>query len=83
MQLSTNLHICKYWSTFSTVKENNKWDSNEPNTSSNQPKQQGGSPLPFLDHHFKTYHTTGWCQWELNVQMLAKGATQLNATNNV
>eukprot|EP00957_Ditylum_brightwellii_P032421 2456764-Ditylum_brightwellii.AAC.1 len=58
-------------------------DGNEPNTSSDRPKQQGGSPLPFLDHNFKAYHTTEWYQWELNVQMLAKGATQLNAANNV
>eukprot|EP00957_Ditylum_brightwellii_P166020 12640071-Ditylum_brightwellii.AAC.1 len=58
-------------------------DSNEPNTSSNKPKQQGGFLFPFLDHDFKAYHTTEWYQWELNVQMLAKGATQLNAANNV
>eukprot|EP00957_Ditylum_brightwellii_P053045 4021776-Ditylum_brightwellii.AAC.2 len=36
-----------------------------------------------LDHDFKAYHTTEWHQWELNVQMLAKGATQLNAANDV
>eukprot|EP00957_Ditylum_brightwellii_P096164 7326443-Ditylum_brightwellii.AAC.1 len=58
-------------------------DGNEPNTSSNKPKQKGGSLLPFLDHDFKAYHTTEWYQWELNVQMLAKGATQLNAANDI
>eukprot|EP00957_Ditylum_brightwellii_P079643 6056117-Ditylum_brightwellii.AAC.1 len=56
---------------------------NEPNTDDKHLKQQGGSPLPFLDHDFKAYHTTEWYQWELNVQMLTKGATQLNAANNV
>eukprot|EP00957_Ditylum_brightwellii_P189057 14391955-Ditylum_brightwellii.AAC.1 len=58
-------------------------DGNGSNTGSNKPKQQGGSLLPFLDHDFKAYHTTEWCKWELNVQMLAKGATQLNAANEV
>eukprot|EP00957_Ditylum_brightwellii_P174271 13267933-Ditylum_brightwellii.AAC.1 len=58
-------------------------DGNEPNSSSNQHKQQGGSLLPFLDHDFKAYHITEWYQWELNVQMLAKGATQLNAATDI
>eukprot|EP00957_Ditylum_brightwellii_P130527 9957364-Ditylum_brightwellii.AAC.1 len=58
-------------------------DGNEPNTSNKHPKQQGGSPLIFLDHDVKACHTTEWYQWELNVQMLAKGTTQLNAANNV
>eukprot|EP00957_Ditylum_brightwellii_P026808 2027256-Ditylum_brightwellii.AAC.1 len=31
---------------------------------------------------FKAYHTTDWYQWELNIQMLTKGAIQLNAANN-
>eukprot|EP00957_Ditylum_brightwellii_P017888 1347241-Ditylum_brightwellii.AAC.1 len=57
-------------------------DGNEPSTSSNKPKQQGGSLLSFLDHNFKAYHTTEWYQWELNIQMLAKGTTQLNTANN-
>eukprot|EP00957_Ditylum_brightwellii_P016476 1238309-Ditylum_brightwellii.AAC.1 len=56
---------------------------NEPNTSNVCPKQQGGSLLPFLDRVFKAYHTTEWYQWERNVQMLNKGATHLNAANNV
>eukprot|EP00957_Ditylum_brightwellii_P124572 9494243-Ditylum_brightwellii.AAC.1 len=56
---------------------------NEPNTGSNRQKQQGGSLLTFLDHNFKAYRTTEWYQWELNVQILAKGATQLNAANNI
>eukprot|EP00957_Ditylum_brightwellii_P162033 12336001-Ditylum_brightwellii.AAC.1 len=58
-------------------------DGNEPNTSNECPKQQGGSSLLFLDHDFKAYHTTEWYQWELSVQMLAKGATQLNAANDM
>eukprot|EP00957_Ditylum_brightwellii_P127142 9694054-Ditylum_brightwellii.AAC.1 len=58
-------------------------DGNEPNTSKKYLKQQGGSPLPFLDHDFKAYHTIEWYQWGLKVQMLAKGTTQLNAANNV
>eukprot|EP00957_Ditylum_brightwellii_P064403 4888038-Ditylum_brightwellii.AAC.1 len=58
-------------------------DGNEPNTGSDKPKQQGGSLLPFLDHYFKAYHITEWYLWELNVQMLAKGATHLNAANDV
>eukprot|EP00957_Ditylum_brightwellii_P209345 15361284-Ditylum_brightwellii.AAC.1 len=56
---------------------------NKPNNSNEGPKQQGGSLLPFLDHDFKAHHTTEWYQWELNMQMLAKGTTQLNAANNV
>eukprot|EP00957_Ditylum_brightwellii_P006376 483287-Ditylum_brightwellii.AAC.1 len=58
-------------------------DGNEPNTGNKCPKQQGGSPLPFLDHDFKAYHTTEWYQWELKVQMLAQSATQLNVASNV
>eukprot|EP00957_Ditylum_brightwellii_P027813 2103083-Ditylum_brightwellii.AAC.1 len=58
-------------------------DVNEPNTRNEHPKQQRGSLLPFLDHNFKAYHTTEWYQWELKVQMLAKGATQLTAANDV
>eukprot|EP00957_Ditylum_brightwellii_P133356 10167567-Ditylum_brightwellii.AAC.1 len=58
-------------------------DSNEPNTGSDKPKQQGGPLLPFLDHDFKAYHTTEWYQWELIVQMLAKGATQRDTANDV
>eukprot|EP00957_Ditylum_brightwellii_P174398 13278844-Ditylum_brightwellii.AAC.1 len=58
-------------------------DGNEPHTSNNEPKQQEGFPLSFLDHGLEAYHTTEWYQWELNVQMLAKVATQLNAVNNI
>eukprot|EP00957_Ditylum_brightwellii_P149326 11372604-Ditylum_brightwellii.AAC.1 len=50
---------------------------------SNKPKQQGSSLLPFLDHDFNVYHTTKWYRWELNIQMLAKGETQLNAANDI
>eukprot|EP00957_Ditylum_brightwellii_P143182 10909883-Ditylum_brightwellii.AAC.1 len=46
-------------------------------------KQQGGAPLPFLDHDFASYHTSEWFQWEINVQLLVKGASQLNAVNKV
>eukprot|EP00957_Ditylum_brightwellii_P161708 12311955-Ditylum_brightwellii.AAC.1 len=56
---------------------------NEHDTGNNCLKQQGGSLLPFLDHDFKAYHTTEWYHWELNIQMLAKGAMQLNAANDV
>eukprot|EP00957_Ditylum_brightwellii_P113040 8619821-Ditylum_brightwellii.AAC.1 len=56
---------------------------NAPNTGDKCPKQQGGSPLPCLDHDFKAYQTIEWYQWELNIQMLAKEVTQLNAVNNV
>eukprot|EP00957_Ditylum_brightwellii_P015754 1187188-Ditylum_brightwellii.AAC.1 len=46
-------------------------------------KYQGGKVLPFLDHDFTGYHTIEWYQWEVNVQLLVKGATQLNLTNYV
>eukprot|EP00957_Ditylum_brightwellii_P112473 8575233-Ditylum_brightwellii.AAC.1 len=46
-------------------------------------KYQGGKALPFLDHDFTSYHTTEWCQWEVNIQLLAKGATQLNSANDI
>eukprot|EP00957_Ditylum_brightwellii_P179459 13670918-Ditylum_brightwellii.AAC.1 len=36
-----------------------------------------------MDHDFKAYYTTEWYQWELNVQMVAKGAIQINAANSV
>eukprot|EP00957_Ditylum_brightwellii_P117027 8926661-Ditylum_brightwellii.AAC.1 len=45
-------------------------------------KYQGGKTLPFLDHNFTGYYTTEWYQWEVNVQLLAKGATQLNLKND-
>eukprot|EP00957_Ditylum_brightwellii_P001994 153769-Ditylum_brightwellii.AAC.1 len=60
--------------------------SNEGNgltTAGKSQKQQSWDPLPFLDHDFESYHTTEWYQWELNVQLLAKGASQLIATNEV
>eukprot|EP00957_Ditylum_brightwellii_P084585 6431901-Ditylum_brightwellii.AAC.1 len=46
-------------------------------------KHQSSAPLPFLDHDFHGYHTTEWYQWEVNVQSLAKGATQMNSGNDV
>eukprot|EP00957_Ditylum_brightwellii_P020875 1574546-Ditylum_brightwellii.AAC.1 len=54
---------------------------NGPTTAGKSQKQQGGAPLPLLDHDFAPYHTTEWFQWELDVQLLAKGASQLNANN--
>eukprot|EP00957_Ditylum_brightwellii_P202090 15328529-Ditylum_brightwellii.AAC.1 len=36
-----------------------------------------------MDHDFKSYLTTEWYQWELNVQIFAKGASQLNAGKDV
>eukprot|EP00957_Ditylum_brightwellii_P085303 6488008-Ditylum_brightwellii.AAC.1 len=36
-----------------------------------------------FDHDFASYHKTEWFQWELNVQLLAKGASQRNAANEV
>eukprot|EP00957_Ditylum_brightwellii_P021516 1622375-Ditylum_brightwellii.AAC.1 len=44
---------------------------------------QGGKALPILDNDFTGYHTTEWYQWEVNVQLLAKGATQLNLVNGI
>eukprot|EP00957_Ditylum_brightwellii_P205558 15344394-Ditylum_brightwellii.AAC.1 len=58
-------------------------EGNGPNTADKSQKQQGVAPLLFLDHDFAPYHTTEWFQWELNVQLLAKGASQLNAANKV
>eukprot|EP00957_Ditylum_brightwellii_P182571 13907349-Ditylum_brightwellii.AAC.1 len=56
-------------------------DGNEPSTADGPPKQQGGTPLPFLDHDFKSYYNTEWYLRELNVQLKATGATQLNSAN--
>eukprot|EP00957_Ditylum_brightwellii_P008061 611564-Ditylum_brightwellii.AAC.1 len=58
-------------------------DGNALSTNNGPLKQQGGTPLPFLDHDFKSYHNTEWYQWEINVQLKATGATQLNSTNTV
>eukprot|EP00957_Ditylum_brightwellii_P171970 13093015-Ditylum_brightwellii.AAC.1 len=52
-------------------------------TAGKSQKQQGSDPLSILDHDFASYHTTEWFQWELNVQLLAKGASQLNTANKV
>eukprot|EP00957_Ditylum_brightwellii_P006971 528348-Ditylum_brightwellii.AAC.1 len=46
-------------------------------------KYQGGKALPFLDHDFTGYQTTEWYQWEVNIQLLAKGTTQLNSANDI
>eukprot|EP00957_Ditylum_brightwellii_P104286 7943818-Ditylum_brightwellii.AAC.1 len=58
-------------------------DSNEPSTADSPTKQQRGTPLSFLDHDFKSYHNTEWYQWELNIQLKATGAIQLNSANTV
>eukprot|EP00957_Ditylum_brightwellii_P128953 9837712-Ditylum_brightwellii.AAC.1 len=58
-------------------------DINVPSTNDSPPKQQGGTPLPFLDHDFKSYHNIEWYQWEINVQLKATGAAQLNSANTV
>eukprot|EP00957_Ditylum_brightwellii_P168706 12840932-Ditylum_brightwellii.AAC.1 len=46
-------------------------------------KYQGGTALPLLDHDFAGYHTTEQYQWEISIQLLSKGATQLNSANGV
>eukprot|EP00957_Ditylum_brightwellii_P096955 7383977-Ditylum_brightwellii.AAC.1 len=33
-------------------------EGNGLNTAGKSQKQQGGTPLPFLDHDFASYHTT-------------------------
>eukprot|EP00957_Ditylum_brightwellii_P097084 7393285-Ditylum_brightwellii.AAC.1 len=58
-------------------------EGNGLNTAGESQKQQGGTSLLFLDHDFASYHTTQWLQWELNVQLMAKGASQLNGANKV
>eukprot|EP00957_Ditylum_brightwellii_P193699 14750358-Ditylum_brightwellii.AAC.1 len=46
-------------------------------------KYKGGKALPFFDHDFTGYHTTEWYQWEVNIQLLARGTTQLNSANDI
>eukprot|EP00957_Ditylum_brightwellii_P145036 11045782-Ditylum_brightwellii.AAC.1 len=46
-------------------------------------KYQGGKALPFLDHDFTGYNTMEWYQWEVNIQLLAKGAMQLSSANYI
>eukprot|EP00957_Ditylum_brightwellii_P016801 1264590-Ditylum_brightwellii.AAC.1 len=58
-------------------------EGNGLTTTGKSQKQQGSAPLPFFDHDFASYHTTEWFRWELNVQLLAKGASQLHAANEV
>eukprot|EP00957_Ditylum_brightwellii_P050672 3841887-Ditylum_brightwellii.AAC.1 len=58
-------------------------EGNDPGNGTECLKQQGGVPLPFLDHDFKVHHTMEWLQWERIGKMLAKGATQLNTVNNI
>eukprot|EP00957_Ditylum_brightwellii_P021885 1650375-Ditylum_brightwellii.AAC.1 len=56
---------------------------NETLPVSSASKQQGGAPLLFLDHGSCGYHNTEWFQWEIDVHLFAKGATQLNLANKV
>eukprot|EP00957_Ditylum_brightwellii_P141751 10800478-Ditylum_brightwellii.AAC.1 len=58
-------------------------EGNGPNTAGKSQKQQGSTPPPFLDHDFVSYYTMAWFQWELMVQLLAKGSLQLNVANKV
>eukprot|EP00957_Ditylum_brightwellii_P066721 5062864-Ditylum_brightwellii.AAC.1 len=58
-------------------------DGNAPSTDDGPLKRQGRTPLPLLDHDFKSYHNTEWYQWEINAQLKATGATQLNSVNTV
>eukprot|EP00957_Ditylum_brightwellii_P021052 1586391-Ditylum_brightwellii.AAC.1 len=58
-------------------------EGNGPTITGKSQKQQGRAPLLFLDHIFASYQTIEWYQWELNVQLLVKGASQLNAANEV
>eukprot|EP00957_Ditylum_brightwellii_P063871 4846280-Ditylum_brightwellii.AAC.1 len=58
-------------------------EGNGPNTAGKSQKQQGSALLLFLDHDFASYHIMEGFQWELNVQLLAKGTSQLNAANEV
>eukprot|EP00957_Ditylum_brightwellii_P165828 12625445-Ditylum_brightwellii.AAC.1 len=58
-------------------------DSNEPSPDNSPLKQQGRHLLPFLNHDFTSYHNTEWYQWEINVQLKATGATQLDSANTV
>eukprot|EP00957_Ditylum_brightwellii_P210468 15365003-Ditylum_brightwellii.AAC.1 len=46
-------------------------------------KYQGGKTLPFLDHDFTCYHTTELYQWEVDIQLLAKGTMQLNLASGI
>eukprot|EP00957_Ditylum_brightwellii_P128474 9799146-Ditylum_brightwellii.AAC.1 len=58
-------------------------EGNGTTTTGKSQKQQDSASLPFLDHDFASHQTMEWFQWELNVQLLTKGASQLNATNKV
>eukprot|EP00957_Ditylum_brightwellii_P075318 5723071-Ditylum_brightwellii.AAC.1 len=58
-------------------------DGNAPSLDNSPLKQQGGHLLPFLNHDFTSYHSTEWYQWEINIQLKATGATQLNSANIV
>eukprot|EP00957_Ditylum_brightwellii_P096364 7339058-Ditylum_brightwellii.AAC.1 len=59
-------------------------DSGKENAVSFQDKKyHGEKALPFLDYDFTGYHPMKWYQWEINAQLLAKGATQLNLANEI
>eukprot|EP00957_Ditylum_brightwellii_P008400 636045-Ditylum_brightwellii.AAC.1 len=46
-------------------------------------KKQGGKALPNLEHLFEGYDPTDIFQWELSIQMWARGATSLTTINKV
>eukprot|EP00957_Ditylum_brightwellii_P077740 5907107-Ditylum_brightwellii.AAC.1 len=52
-------------------------EGNGPTTAGKSQKQQGGAPLLFLNCDFVSYHTTERFQWEINMQLLVKGESQL------
>eukprot|EP00957_Ditylum_brightwellii_P183568 13982703-Ditylum_brightwellii.AAC.1 len=56
-------------------------EGNAPSANGSPPKQQGGTLLSFLNNDFKSYHNTERYQCELNIQLKATGATQLNSAN--
>eukprot|EP00957_Ditylum_brightwellii_P049595 3762014-Ditylum_brightwellii.AAC.1 len=59
-------------------------DSGKENAVSFQDKTyQGEKAQLFLDHDFTGHHTMEWYQWEVNIQLLVKGATQLNSAYDI
>eukprot|EP00957_Ditylum_brightwellii_P031347 2376123-Ditylum_brightwellii.AAC.1 len=46
-------------------------------------KHQGGEALPDLDHSFEVYDCSDVFQWELSVQMYARGSIMLVDLNEV
>jgi len=52
-------------------------------TNYHRPRTQGGEALPDLDHSFEGYDRSDIFQWELSVQMNARGAATLSDVNEV